>query len=256
MWRLQVHRVAPTAPLRVIENAVSVPMQVTERCHDGPCRFMLLARMDEWKGIDDLLHACALLAREGLSYELALAGPAGTAGDRTTLEHEIADRGLAGMVRYLGPVLGPDKEELLEWADAYVQPSHHEGMPISLLEALAHALPCVATRVGAVPEVITDQREGLLVSPHQPAELAEAMRELIVDADRRRALGSAAAALALARFGMDRFRRDLIGLYDELLATPSVRTEGGWPCRECVPSTSGATTLADGASTCLRFGEF
>ena len=91
-------------------------------------------------------------------------------------------------------------------------------MPLSILEAMAHALPIVATRVGAVPEVLEDGREGILVSPRRPGMLADAMRRLIVDRSLRHRMAEAARTLAVDRFSLDRFRREIFSLYDDLCA--------------------------------------
>ena len=119
---------------------------------------------------------------------------------------------------------GSDKAALLDAADVYVRPSNHEGMPISLLEALACGLPIVATRVGAVPEVVTDGREGLLPPPHRPDLLAHAMKRIMDDEATRSAMAGAARRLAQRRFSLNRFRDDVMALYDELMGH-CVRTE-------------------------------
>ncbi len=217
-WRDALVRMAPHARVVVIENAVPIPADPSPRVEDHGCRFLLLSRMDEWKGIDDLLAASESLRTAGVQFEVILAGPPGSAGDANTLERKIEARGLEGVVRYVGTVHGEKKANLLRSADVYVQPSHHEGMPISLLEALASGLPVVATRVGAVPEVVADQREGLLVPPHRSELLAQAMRSLVEDVARRDAMADAARELAITRFSLDRFRDDLLSLYKELRA--------------------------------------
>jgi glycosyltransferase involved in cell wall biosynthesis len=215
-WCDKLRDMAPNARLTIIENAVATPPEPLARQASGPCRFLLLARMDEWKGIDNLLAACAELHADGVAAELTLAGPPGTAGDEAILAHKIGDKGLQDTVRYVGPVQGDDKTSLLQWADAYVQPSHHEGMPIALLEALSYGLPVVATRVGAVPEVITDEAEGILVLSHRPDLLALAMRHLAENDDLRRTMTRAARQLATTRFSLNRFRDDLMALYNDL----------------------------------------
>ncbi len=215
-WRRELLKMAPRARIAVVENAVACPGDLPPRVNQGPCRFLLLAKMDLWKGIDDLLDATARLRATGYEFELVLAGPDGTAGDADTLANKINSRGLGAAVRYAGCVRGEEKSELLRWADVYVQPSHHEGMPIALLEGLAYGLAIIATRVGAVPEVITDRHEGLLVPSHSPARLAEAMCALATDRPRRNAMASAARRLASTRFSIDRFRDDLISLYDDV----------------------------------------
>ncbi len=215
-WRRELLKMAPRARVAVVENAVACPGDLLPRVRQGPCRFLLLARMDRWKGIDDLLDAAARLRAIRCEFELVLAGPGGTAGDADTLANKINSRGLGTAVRYAGCVRGEEKSELLRWADVYVQPSHHEGMPIALLEGLAYGLAIIATRVGAVPEVITDRHEGLLVPPHSPARLAEAMCALATDRPRRKTMANAARRLASTRFSIDRFRNDLISLYDDV----------------------------------------
>jgi glycosyltransferase involved in cell wall biosynthesis len=216
VWRRKLETISPSARLTVIENAVESPSVETARCHVGPCRFLLLARMDAWKGIDDLLDAGAALRAEDCTFELVLAGPDGTAGDAGALAEKIHRRGLQSAVRYAGPVRGQEKTDLLRWADVYVQPSHHEGMPISLLEALAYGLPIVATNVGAVPEVVRDGVHGRVVPPHRPELLAVAMGELARRGELRCSLSAAAVELARDRFSLARFERDLLAVYDTI----------------------------------------
>jgi len=217
-WREKLNRMSTRGKIVVVENAVDIPPSSNREIVPGPCRFVLLAKMDAWKGIDDLLDACALLHREGVWFDLTLAGPPGSAGDESTLGKKIGIRRLGDVVRYVGTVQGDEKRDLLGKADVYVQPSHNEGMPISLLEALASGLPVVATRVGAVPEVLTDNREGFLIPPHQPVALAESMRELALDAHRRLDMSRASYRLARTRFSTTRLCDDLMSLYDDLMS--------------------------------------
>ena len=222
-WRRKLQDMAPFGRICVVENAVAIPplRQPQQREQmDSVCHFLLLARMDAWKGIDDLLTACAQLRDRGVAFTLTLAGPPGSAGNAEQMERKIADRNLGSAVTYVGPALGREKLRLFESANVYVQPSHHEGMPISLLEALAHGLPVIATTVGAVPEVITQNQEGLLVPPHNPDLLAAAMGDLAGDAGRRARMSVAARCTAERRFSLDRLRDDLVRLYDAVCRDP------------------------------------
>lgn len=215
-WEEKLLTMAPKANIHVIENAVELPAfdssPVSEEDH-RVCRFTLLARMDTWKGIDDLLQSCHQLRRNNVPFELRLAGPPGSAGDADQLVTKIQSLGLTSCVKYIGSVQGSQKEELLQWADVYVQPSHHEGMPIAILEALSYGLPVVATRVGAVPEVIKHETHGLLVPAKNPQLFAEAMESLIQNPARRKKIARAARKLAEDRFSLNRFHHDLLNLY-------------------------------------------
>jgi len=216
-WHDTLRRIAPRAIVRTIENAVHVPDEPPTGRHAGPRRFLLLARMDIWKGVDDLLEACRILRGRGQDFELTLAGPEGSAGNADTIGARIKQLGLDASVRCVGEVRGGRKNHWLRWADVYVQPSHNEGMPIAVLEAMAHALPVIATRVGAMPEIIEPGRHGLLTPPHDPQSLAEAMGRLAAaEGETCRRMGSAARTLVRTRFSLTRLRSDLVELYDSL----------------------------------------
>ncbi|MGB0716146.1 MAG: glycosyltransferase family 4 protein, partial [Phycisphaerae bacterium] len=190
-------------------------------------RFLLMARMDDWKGIDDLLAACVRVKEDGNDFHVTLAGPPGTAGDNTTLPKKIDSMGLTNHVRYVGSVHGEDKAALLLNSDVYLQPSHHEGMPMAILEAMAHGLPVLATRVGAVPEVVMEGTTGWLVPAHHPAALADAMKRATELPTLCRAMGTSAYKLARTRFGIDRFYDDLRKLYRSLGNSGNMRATDG-----------------------------
>ncbi len=221
-WHTALQQMAPHARVTVVENAVEMPhsaASATLEDEDKRCHFVVLARMDDWKGIDDALSAAVLLNDRDILFRMTLAGPAGTAGNADSLPKKIESLGLNDCVRYVGPVLGEAKTALFDSCDVFLQPSHHEGMPISILEACAHGLPIVATSVGAVPEIIEREVQGILVPSKSPKALADAMMTMVRDKKRRSAMGVAARRLAEERFSLDRFDRDLTNLYDDLLGT-------------------------------------
>ncbi|MFQ5591736.1 MAG: glycosyltransferase family 4 protein, partial [Phycisphaerae bacterium] len=243
-WRNELLMMAPRANVAVVENAVQPQTDPPQRSHGGPCRFLLLARMDKWKGVDDLLEAAEHMRSAGCAFELVLAGPSGTASAGGTLVEKLRCKGLHGTVRYVGPVRGDDKHDLLRRADVYVQPSHHEGMPIAILEALSYGLPVVATQVGAVPEMMTHGCEGLLVPPRAPGQLAEAMIALAENPTQRHAMGNAASLLVASRFSTDRLTNDLVAIYNDLLRPPGAQTttrRTNAPRDSCEPTGSGTT---------------
>jgi len=219
-WKRILTEISPKARVNVVENAVETPTSPADTRNDKSCRFVLLAKMDTWKGIDDLLDACSLVPfPHRNTIEMTLAGPPGTAGDEKTIRRKIADRKLQQTVHYVGAVRGSEKATLLRQADVYIQPSHNEGMPISVLEAFSYGLPVVATTVGAMPEIIDATETGTLVAPHDPQALASAIVAMAGDFNSRRTYGKNARALAQSRFGLARLRKDIVGIYDQILAT-------------------------------------
>jgi glycosyltransferase involved in cell wall biosynthesis len=109
--------------------------------------------------------------------------------------------------------------------DVYCLPSRFEGMPVSLLEAMALGLPAVATAVGGVPEVVTGGREALVVPPDDPDALASALIELLRDPDRRAAMGDAARETA-GRFSIEAMVRRTEAVYEAALAHRAAAAAG------------------------------
>jgi len=118
--------------------------------------------------------------------------------------------------RFLG--LQGDMPSLLNACDGFVLSSLVEGLPLALLEAASSGVPCVATAVGGVPEIVLDQTTGLVVPPGDPVTLAQAMARLMdMDAASRRSMGEAARAHVLAYFDLNVVTSRWESLYREYL---------------------------------------
>jgi glycosyltransferase involved in cell wall biosynthesis len=135
--------------------------------------------------------------------------------DPEPVQAEIARLDLGNAVVMAG--YRPDAVTLMPAFDVYCLPSRFEGMPVSLLEAMAVGLPSVATTVGGVPEVATDGDDALLVPPDDPDRLAAALITLLGDAERRRAMGERARATA-QRYSIEAMVRRTEAVYESALA--------------------------------------
>jgi glycosyltransferase involved in cell wall biosynthesis len=116
-------------------------------------------------------------------------------------------------VRMMPPVSGDDKTACFERADVFVFPSHDEGMPMAVLEAMAAGLPVVATAVGGIPELLEDGENGMLVAPRAPKDLSRALERLCRDPRLRLRMGSRSARLA-QDFDIDLYARRLSSIYN------------------------------------------
>jgi glycosyltransferase involved in cell wall biosynthesis len=125
---------------------------------------------------------------------------------------------LGHFVRFLGTLADP--WPLLAAADIFALPSLWEGMPNALLEALAAGRPAVATAVGAVPEMVVDGREALVVPPGDTGALARALAELAASPARRREMGALARQRVEDAYRIEATVAQTERLYDELLASP------------------------------------
>ncbi len=197
---------------------------------------LFLGRVSWKKGLDRLVAALA----EVPGATLAVAGN-DEEGYRAHLERLAAGAGVAGRVLFLGPVHGAGKAALLRGADLMVLPSYSENFGNVVLEAMAAALPAVVTpEVGLAP-VVAESGAGL-VAEGDPPRLAAALRALLADPDRRRAMGERGAAEAARRFGWDTIAARMEEVYAEILANAA----GGGARREPVAG-SGSGTSASAA---------
>jgi glycosyltransferase involved in cell wall biosynthesis len=170
------------------EGAVPFDGRFSVSGSDGYLLFV--GRLRIRKGVEVLLEAMALLAKQPEARLLI----AGDGEHRAALERRTAELGLGARVRFAGRVSAAEVRALLARAAALVVPSTYEGMPLVVLEAMAAAVPVVASRVSGIPEVVLDGETGWLVPPEDPPSLARTLEELRRDraeAARRGAAGRA-----------------------------------------------------------------
>ena len=125
--------------------------------------------------------------------------------------------GIADRCEFLGWITGEDKERLFERAGIYCLPSKNEGMPMSVLEAMAHGVPTIATPVGGVPQVIEDGVNGYLMPVDDEARLSELLCNLMDSRDLRMSIGSAGRQTISDHFNIERNVEELVRLYGELM---------------------------------------
>jgi glycosyltransferase involved in cell wall biosynthesis len=172
---------------------------------------LCIGRLVERKAQEVLIAA---LAAEGARFTLTLAGD----GPRRAELERLAEALPAGeRLRFTGVVGQDEVRELYAAAAIFCLPSRSEGLPAVLIEAMACALPVVATRIDAVPELISDGENGLLVEPDDPEALRAALDRLCADSELRARLGSAARATVGERHDLSR-QADQMG---ELLRSAS-----------------------------------
>lgn len=177
----------------------------------GPL-LVAVGRLAPPKGHFDLLSAFAAVHATHPSARLAIAGDGAL---HAALDAEIARLGLRDAVRLLGE--RDNVSELLQASDMFVSASVTEGLPLSLLEAMGAGLPVAATAVGDVPQVIAADT-GVLVPPHEPARLADAIRSLLDDPARRAALGRNAREHVLRHYSSGPWFDQYRALYAQVVS--------------------------------------
>ena len=179
---------------------------------------LTVARLDPQKGLHHLISAAALVPEA--RFMIVGDGP-----ERAGLESRIAQLNLGDRVQLLG--FRSDIPELLAACDLFVLPSLFEGLPLSILEAMAASRPVVATAIGGNDEAVADGVTGVLVPPSDPQALADAIRHLLRDPERRRRFGEAGRQRAEMEFSTTAMVDRVAAVYDELLAAPGRRGTAG-----------------------------
>ncbi len=189
----------PSATKSVIAQTTLVEEAFYERSssrlHD-PVRILTVCTLEPRKGLDLLARAIKNLRGQGARVEWWCVGRGPSEAALKALTKSL---GIDDLTQFFGYVpLGVELFRLYQQADIFVLPSYHEGVPHAMLEAMAHSLPIVATAVGGIPQVVTDDVEGILIPPGDPGCLADAVAQLIDDYRLAGRMGHAAFAKAQA----------------------------------------------------------
>ena len=100
-------------------------------------------------------------------------------GETDKLTTLIKSNNIGDVMSYIGWVSGREKAELLSQCDVYLQPTYAEGQPISILEALSYGKPILTTPVGGIPDIVKNRYNGILFTPGNKRELAEAINNFL-----------------------------------------------------------------------------
>jgi glycosyltransferase involved in cell wall biosynthesis len=161
-----------------------------------------IGNLHTYKGHSDLIKACALVSkRMPIDWRLLIAGR-DQEGNKAKYEDLTKSLGLEKNVKFLDYCA--NIVHLLGTSNLHIHPSHHEGLPNSVLEAMAMSLPVIGTNVGGLPEQIEHGITGLIVPPQDPPALAQAILLLANDADKRAQMGTEGAKRIRALFSIER----------------------------------------------------
>lgn len=187
----------------------------------GSFRLLTVSRLVEKKGIPVLVEACRLLRDRGLDFHCEIVGKG---EQKALLERQIKEARLERVVDLVGPLAHDEVLQSFHRAHAVVLPcivaehGNRDGLPVSIVEALACGVPVVATPVSAIPEAVGDGVNGLLAPPGDAVALADAIERLIRDPDLLARLRAAARHSVLERFDERRTIARLHELFLEQVA--------------------------------------
>lgn len=197
--------------IEVVHNGVKVPAQPCSPCSRQDVLF--LGRLDARKSPDVLLRASREILPRFPETKIVFGGD-GEIEKNKALAKEL---GISDRCEFHGWVVGDKREGLFERAAVYCLPSKNEGLPMSVLEAMAHGIPTVATAVGGVPHVIEDGVSGFLIDVDDEVALSESLASLLAEPELREELGRNGRDKVILKFGLDRTVARVVGIYRALM---------------------------------------
>ena len=223
---------------RVVHNAVDLtrfeqvqltPAEARLRLGLSKSRPVLavIAQITPWKGQDDAIRIAGELIGAHPSLQLLLVGSPKFTSDATrydntayfeSLRQEVVKLGLTDSVHFLGE--RDDVPEILRAVDLLLVPSWEEPFGRTVIEAMASGVPVAATDVGGPPEILGDDRCGLVLPPRQPQVWAKEIEMLLSDPARLTAMGERGKDAARRRFGMEQHVSEILEVYEGVLDRP------------------------------------
>jgi len=193
--------------LLAINNGAPDTRKWANAAHDPP-QIAFAGLVGERKGVDVLLHALSALP-SGLVWTAKIGGN----GEVYAYREKADKAGLAHRVKFLGWLAEADVDTLLTQSQIFVLPSRAENQPMSIIEAMARALPAVSTNIGAIPELIKNGETGLVVPSADYMALSVALADLIQVPNLRKEMGRAARQHYLDNYSMQANARQFADLY-------------------------------------------
>ena len=217
--------------IAVVPNGVELPEEGDTRASEGLREvpsgrrlLLFLGRMHSKKGIFELVEAWRSLGGASADWHLLLAGW-DDGGHLAELQRRIREGGLSDTVTCIGPRFGAEKRAVFEAANAFILPSHSEGLPMAVLEAWSYCLPVIMTPQCNLPEGFA-AGAAIEVAP-EPPSIASGIRELVcLSREERRRMGRAGRQLVEQRYAWPRIARQMRDVYAWVL--------GGGPPPSCV----------------------
>lgn len=208
------------AKIKVLYNAVECPGN--NRYREQGRNLLFLGAVDHRKGIDDLLAAMARIeAQLPPDVRLHIYGP----DVRGDIQQRIRNAGLETRVNYCGWLAPEMRETCFQSVMLNLLPSYHEGLPMTILETMAYGIPNISTPVAAIPEVVENGKNGLLIPPGNPEALGQAILTLTTQDSLRMAMSDAAFEEIRCRFTLEQHKNALFSLYRQLAAEPLKQPE-------------------------------
>lgn len=205
--------------VKVVPNAVDVDafngISAKKGFDSSKITLAYIGRLVEAKGVKEVIEALATLKQQGyvnLQFKIAGSGPYEENLKRLADELSVNDSTV-----FMGPIFGDKKMQFWADADILAFPTYFdEGLPYTILEALASGTPVITTRVGGIPEVIEEGRQGIFVEPKNPEAIVNAVKKMVSDTSLMMTMSEACNESAHRQYSIERLSNQIETIYGEI----------------------------------------
>lgn len=207
-WKEKISEISSNPNIKVLYNPTII--KELNQTNSDKVKFLFMGRLGKRKGTYDIIDAAKYV---NSNIEINLYGD----GNIEEFEKLIQDNNLQEKIKIKGWISGNEKEEVFKNSNILLLPSYSEGLPMSILEAMAYGLPIISTPVGGIPEAVVDNVNGFLIQPGDCKALAEKIDILATDNQLREKMGEESYRMAQEKFDIKVIAEQLGEFYDSLL---------------------------------------
>lgn len=198
--------------VEVLANAVDVDNVIEAEQRNDPKNVIFFGRIHESKGLKEIIESCRILKKENFDFRFKCYGK----GPQENYLRKEMREVLGDSFSYEGIVAGDAKQKALAEADVFILPSYFEGLPISMLEAMAAKCVVVASNVGSIKKVIEDGENGFLVEPHNVEQIVQTLKLLLAEDEDFTDVKNNARQTIVEKFSIQDYVGKLEKIYEEI----------------------------------------
>lgn len=196
----------------VVYNSIPIPeSSANEHKQKEKITVFTMGELGQRKGTYDIIESAKYIINPDVVIDLY------GNGDVEGCEKLINESNLQERIKIKGWVSGFRKDEVFKNSNIYILPSYYEGLPMSILEAMAYGLPVISTPIAGIPEAVEDGVSGFLIPPGDAHALADRINMLANDKELREKMGAESYRIAKEKFDINVIIKQLREIYDELL---------------------------------------
>jgi glycosyltransferase involved in cell wall biosynthesis len=221
-WKIDLARICQHPDIRVLYNPTVLKNPVfedtslerpadSETRKNGMVNFLFMGRLGKRKGVYDIIESARHVQADNVKIHLY------GDGEIDEVKRQVLAAGVSDKIAVHGWIDGNRKDATFREANVLLLPSYHEGLPISVLEALAYGLPVLATDVGGIAEAVENGVNGFLINPGACETLANRIEQLAASPELRLEMGKSGYRMAADKFDLSVIMRQLEALYAEII---------------------------------------